>query len=159
MCIRDSPNTYSYEQLFSVLNKVNLDYNDRLQLFRVMVFNIMSRNVDDHTKNFGFIMGKDGVWHLSPAYDLTFSYNENFNRETPHFLSVNGRNKNFTLKDILCIAKEYAIKNPNKIINEINQSLLQWSSIADSLNISTETRDYIASKIKTFSYKIKKAYL
>lgn len=148
------PNTYSYEQIFSVLNKINLDYKYKEQLFRIMVFNSIGRNVDDHTKNFGFNMDKNGEWRFSPAYDLTFSYNENFKRETPHFLSINGKNENFKLRDILRVANEYSIKNPNKIINEINQSLIQWTRIADELNIPIKTKDYIASKMKTFSYKI-----
>lgn len=148
------PNNYSYEQLFSVLNKINLDYKYKEQLFRRMVFNIIGRNVDDHTKNFGFNMDQNGEWRFSPAYDLTFSYNENFKRETPHFLSMNGKNENFKLTDILCIANEYSIKSPNKIINEINQSFLQWTRIADGLNIPTKTRDYIASKMTTFPNKI-----
>ena len=79
------PNTYSYEQIFSILNKMNFDYSAKEQLFRLMVFNIIGRNVDDHTKNFGFNMNEKGVWNLSPAYDLTFSYNENYNRITPSF--------------------------------------------------------------------------
>lgn len=148
------PNTYSYEQVFSVLNKINLDYNEKEQLFRIMVFNVISRNVDDHTKNFGFSMDKNGVWKLSPAYDLTFSYNENFKRETPHFLSINGKNENITLSDILHIANEYNIKRPIKIINEINQSFLKWNQIAEDLNIPSSIRDYIRSKMKTLPYKL-----
>ncbi|MFB0960804.1 MAG: HipA domain-containing protein, partial [Flavobacteriales bacterium] len=70
------PNTYSYEQIFSILNKINLDYKCKEQLFRIMVFNVISRNVDDHTKNFGFNMDKTGEWRFSPAYDLTFTFNE-----------------------------------------------------------------------------------
>lgn len=151
------PNTYSYEQIFSVLNKINLDYKYKEQLFRIMVFNIIGRNVDDHTKNFGFNMDENGEWRFSPAYDLTFSYNENFNRQTPHFLSINGKNENFKLKDILRIANEFSIKKPNKIINEINKSLLQWNRIAIELNIPIEIRNYITSKMKTFPYKIKTA--
>lgn len=149
------PNTYSYEQIFTILNKLNLDYSAKEQLFKIMVFNVIGRNVDDHTKNFGFNMNEKGVWNLSPAYDLTFSYNENFNRTTPHFLSINGKNKNINLKDILLIAEEYSIKNPKKIINEINQSFLNWEKIASELNISKKTTNYIASKIKTIPYKVK----
>ena len=84
----------------------------------------------------------------------TFTFNENFKRETPHFLSINGKNENIKLRDILHIANEYSINNPNKIINEINQSLLQWNRIAEDLNIPIRTRDYIALKMKTFPYKI-----
>lgn len=149
------PNTYSYEQIFTILNKMNLDYSSKEQLFRIMVFNVIGQNVDDHTKNFGFNMNENGKWNLSPAYDLTFSYNENFNRVTPHFLSINGKNKNFSLKDIFHVAEEYSIKNPKKIINEINQSFLKWGKIAADLDISKKTADYIASKLKTIPYKVK----
>ncbi len=149
------PNSYSYEQVFSVFNKINLDYGDKEQLFRIMVFNVIGRNVDDHTKNFGFNMDKTGTWRFSPAYDLTFSYNENFNRETPHFLSINAKNKDFNIKDILQVANEYSIKNPKKIFNEINQSFLQWNTIATDLEISEKTKKYIASKIKTSPYLLK----
>ncbi|EDM44637.1 hypothetical protein SCB49_13735 [unidentified eubacterium SCB49] len=149
------PNTYSYEQIFTVLNKINLDYTAKEQLFRTMVFNVIGRNVDDHTKNFGFNMDKDGVWHLSPAYDLTFSYNENFNRVTPHFLSINGKNNDFNLKDILSVADEYSIKNPKRIINEINDSFKNWRKIATDLNISETSIAYIAGKLNLIPYTIK----
>lgn len=149
------PNTYSYEQIFTLLNKMKFDYSSKEQLFRIMVFNIIGRNVDDHTKNFGFNMTENGDWSLSPAYDLTFSYNENFNRITPHFLSINGKNTNFSLKDILYVAEEYSIKNPKKIINEINQSFLKWRKNAKDLEISKKTMDYIANKLNTIPYKVK----
>lgn len=149
------PNTYSYEQIFNLFNKMNLDYEAKEQLFRIMIFNIIGQNVDDHTKNFGFNMNENRVWNFSSAYDLTFSYNENFNRITPHFLSVNGKNENINLNDILELAKEYSIKNPKKIINEINQSFLNWRQIAIELNISIATIDYIESKLKTIPYKVK----
>ena len=120
---------------------MNLGYKSKEQLFRVMVFNIISRNVDDHTKNFGFSMNKQGNWKLSPAYDLTFSYNENYNRPIPHFLSANSKNENHNLEDILTVAKEHSIKKPKHIINEINQSLLQWNIIATELKISNNTKN------------------
>lgn len=149
------PNTYSYEQVFGILNKLNLDYTAKEQLFRIMVFNSIGQNVDDHSKNFGFIMNKKGEWKFSPAYDLTFTYNDNFNRITPHFLSINGKNQDFKLKDILHIASEYSIKNPKKIINTINKSFGQWGNIAHNLNIAKKTADSISEKLNTFSYSIK----
>ncbi len=148
------PNTYSYEQVFSVLNSINLDYYYKEQLYRRMVFNVMGRNVDDHTKNFGFSMDQNGTWTLSPAYDLTFTYNENFNRPTPHFLSINGKNSHFNLEDLLQIAGEYAIKNPKRIIDEVNLSIRQWDALARESNIEQKTVDFIASKLNTFPYKL-----
>ena len=141
--------------MFTILNKINLAYKAKEQLFRTMIFNVIGRNVDDHTKNFGFNMNTKGEWNLSPSYDLTFSYNDNFNRVSPHFLSINGKNDNFNLNDMLYIAKEYSIKNPKKIINEINTSFLRWKKIAEELNISKSTTEYIASKLKTTPYSVK----
>lgn len=142
------PNTYSYEQLFNILNKINLDYLVKEQLFRRMVFNVIGRNVDDHTKNFGFMMDEKENWTLSPAYDLTFSYNDNYNRITPHFLSINGKNDTFEIEDLLNLANEYSIKNAKKIIEQINLSFQDWNKIASELGISKKTTDYISSKIK-----------
>ena len=141
------PNTYSYEQIFTVLNQLKLDYSTKDQLFRTMVFNVLSRNVDDHTKNFGFQMDENGDWSMSPAYDITFTYNENFKRITPHFLSINGKNQDHELEDFLVIAKEYSIKNPKKIIAQINESLCEWDVIASELKVSSKTIDYISSKL------------
>jgi serine/threonine-protein kinase HipA len=148
-------NTYSYEQVFSVINALNLGYPQKEQLFRRMVFNFMGRNTDDHTKNFGFYMNAEGEWTLSPAYDLTFSYSEYQNIETPHFLSINGKNTKVGLTDILILAKEYSIKNPKAIINQINQSFLQWEDIADQLMISQYTREWVRIYLKTIPYQIK----
>ena len=149
------PNTYSYEQIFSLLHQLKLDYPAKEQLFRLMVFNLISRNVDDHTKNFGFNRSQTGDWNFSPAYDLTFTYSENFNRPTLHFLSVNGKNSQHNLNDILTVAKEYSIKNPKNIINEVNQSLLNWRRIGTELTIGKTTIDFIADKMNAIPYVIK----
>lgn len=148
------PNTYSYEQIFSVFNSINLDYTVKEQLFRIMVFNVIGCNVDDHTKNFGFNMNQTGEWNFSPAYDLTFSYNENYNRVTPHFLSINGKNEDFKLSDILALALEFNIKHPKKIINEVNSSFRKWEFKAQGHNISKKTMEYIASKLNRSGYLI-----
>ena len=67
------PSINSYEDAFRLLRRLNLPYGDTERLYRQMVFNVLGRNVDDHTKNFSLCMSPDGRWQLSPAYDLTFS--------------------------------------------------------------------------------------
>lgn len=147
------PNTYSYEQIFTTLNQVKMDYEAREQLFRVMVFNVIGRNVDDHTKNFGFNMDQSGAWHFSPAYDLTFSYNENYKRVTPHFLSINGKNGDFEKEDLLRVAKEYAIKSPQSIIEEIETCFKEWESIARENRIPAKVSKHVKSKFHFLSQK------
>ena len=68
-----SPLSDSYEDIFFVIRKLNLPAEDSKQQFLRMVFNVITRNVDDHSKNFAFCMDRKGAWRLSPAYDLTYS--------------------------------------------------------------------------------------
>ena len=66
-----SPMTDCYEDIFAVIRRLNLPYEDSRQQYLRMVFNVMARNVDDHSKNTSFCMNRAGEWRLSPAYDLT----------------------------------------------------------------------------------------
>ena len=95
-----SPGSDSYEDLFVVIRKLNLPYEDSRQHYLRMVFNVLARNVDDHSKNFSFCMKSDGIWYLSPAYDLTYGVDLSapafFNR---HSLTINGKNENIARKD------------------------------------------------------------
>lgn len=86
------------------------------EMFRRMVFNILSDNKDDHAKNFSFIC-RSGIWSLSPAYDLTLS-REGYNGE--HATSVNN-NGNPTIEDMLIVGESIRIsrKKGKEIIDSI----------------------------------------
>ena len=56
------------------MNRLGIPYSDVEQFYRRMVFNVILINQDDHVKNVSFLMDKNGVWRLSPAYDVTFAY-------------------------------------------------------------------------------------
>ena len=96
---------------YNILMKLTLEltknYQDIEQLYRLMCFNVFAHNRDDHSKNFSFLYDKNKKeWHLSPAYDLTYS--SSFNGE--HATTINGEGKNPTLNDILEVAKNIGIK-------------------------------------------------
>lgn len=96
---------------YNILMKLTLEltrnYQDVEQLFRLMCFNVFAHNKDDHSKNFSFLYDDTkNEWHLSPAYDLTYSFS--FNGE--HATTINGEGKNPTLEDILAIAKNIGLK-------------------------------------------------
>ena len=61
---------YSYETLFDTADALGLGYEALEQLFRRMAFNVYNGEMDDHTKNFSFLMREGGAWELAPAYDL-----------------------------------------------------------------------------------------
>ena len=69
------PDAASYEDMLLVCRKLQLPETDSEEVFRRMVFNILSNNTDDHNKNFSFIMNPQGQWRLAPAYDMTFIFN------------------------------------------------------------------------------------
>ena len=97
---------------YNILMKLTLEltknYQDIEQLYRLMCFNVFAHNRDDHSKNFSFLYDESQKeWHLSPAYDLTYS--SSFNGE--HATTINGEGKNPSLKDILVVAKNIGLKD------------------------------------------------
>ena len=150
-------NSFGYEYLFKILQFINADQKDKQELFRRMIFNILSRNIDDHTKNFSFIMNENGNWKLAPAYDLVFTAKYGFSQPNEsHFLSINGKHNNITFKDVETLAKSFSVKRYKEIIDEVNFAVKQWKSIADEINISSENRDFVGSKLLGFPFRFSK---
>ncbi len=138
---------YSYEELFATMRSLGLPYPQAEQLYRRMVFNVMSRNCDDHTKNFTFIMDQTGKWELSPAYDICHAYRPDSEWVTKHALSVNGKRKNITKDDLLEVAYQMNIKKPNVIIEQIAQIISDWEKYADSTGVDKKLKTAIGETL------------
>ena len=96
-----------YNTLMKLTLELTRNYQDIEQLFKLMCFNVFAHNRDDHSKNFSFLFDDTKKeWHLSPAYDLTYSFS--FNGE--HATTINGEGKNPTLDDIVAVAKNIGLK-------------------------------------------------
>lgn len=132
----DRDERYSYEQLFTVMRRLNLDYQDREQLYRKMVFNVVARNHDDHTKNHSFTMKKDGIWTLTPAYDLCYTYAPSGQWTSKHQMSVNGKRENFALTDLLKVGDHQGINNPQAIIQNTIDVVSNWRVFAEKNNVN-----------------------
>lgn len=126
----------TYEDLFVVGRKINLTATEQAQQFRRMVFNVLAENVDDHTKNFSFVMDETGRWHLSPAYDIIFSADPDSHFFRNHELSILGKRKNITRQDLLSFAQKQDIKNADNIIDEVAKVVTNFQSYAEKVNIS-----------------------
>lgn len=96
-----NPRAYSYEQAFNVMRALRLPYSQAQEMFRRMVFNVVIRNQDDHTKNISFLMDRQGKWNLSPAYDMGFAYNPKGGWTAQHQMSINGKYDDIYRKDLL----------------------------------------------------------
>ncbi len=106
-----------YESLLNACLQLTRNMEEVEKLFRIMVFNVAIRNMDDHAKNFSF-QYVGGEWKLSPAYDLLPS--AGFNGE--HTTSVNG-NGNPGRQDQLAVARKVGMKldKANGIIDWVYQ--------------------------------------
>ena len=112
------------------MRMLRLPYAEQEQQSRRMVFNAISKNIDDHTKNISYTMGRDGIWKLSPAYDMTLSFDSAELFPDQHKMTINGKQKDFTLDDFLTVGKNMEIKKSKLIIEQVipTQSALYWKS-------------------------------
>ncbi|CAD5281482.1 MULTISPECIES: type II toxin-antitoxin system HipA family toxin [unclassified Imperialibacter] len=126
---------YSYEQLFETMRFLGLPYPQAEQLYRRMVFNVMGRNCDDHTKNFAFMMDKTGQWALSPAFDVCHAYRPDSDWVSQHALSINGKRTAITKNDLLAVANQMNVKKAASIIQEIAEVVSHWGKYAEQVGV------------------------
>ena len=139
--------SFSYEQLFQTMRELKLPYSAAEQMFKRMVFNVLARNCDDHTKNFSFRLKKDKEWELAPAYDVCHAYQPGNKWVSQHALSINGKRKNITREDLLVIGKSIRSKNAEFLVDEINKTVANWKKYADSAKVSPKLRDEIEKSL------------
>lgn len=138
---------YSYEQAFDVMRGLRLSYAEAQEMFRRMVFNVVVRNQDDHTKNISFLMNEQGHWYLSPAYDMGYAYNPKGGWTATHQMSVNGKFDNITRQDLMTCATNNNIKNAAEIIDQVCDVAAHWSTIARECGVPQTMIDGINSYI------------
>ena len=131
----NSAGAYSYEQAIGVMRDLRLDRSEFEQFYKRMVFNIVARNQDDHTKNIAFLMDKSGRWSLSPAYDITHCNGAGWT--SSHQMSVNEKRNNFELADLLATAKHADIKESKakELIAEIIATVRKWPDYASRAGV------------------------
>lgn len=143
----NNPLIHSYEQCFNVMQRLNLTEKEKDQQFLRMVFNVVARNQDDHTKNICFLMDKSGKWKLSPAYDVSFAYDPTNRWLKQHQMSINNKRNNITFDDLITVGHKFSITNPEQIIKQVTEGVSSWKTIAAELNISKEKIDHIEKNL------------
>ena len=135
---------YSYEQAFAVMRKLRLSKAEAVQQYRRMVFNVIARNQDDHTKNIAFLLDKNGKWRLSPAFDMTYSHNPSGKWTNRHQMSINGKRDKFQLADLIAVGESISLPLPGKIIQEIIEVVRNWAQFAEKAGLRKERAAEIA---------------
>lgn len=139
---------YSYEQAFNVMRALRLPYAEAKELFRRMVFNVVVRNQDDHTKNISFLMDEKGRWRLSPAYDMGYAYNPKGGWTATHQLSINGKFDGIIREDLLAFARQNNIKEAKSIIEEVCEVASRWPTMAEECGVPRKTIEAIVSSMQ-----------
>ncbi|MCF0256595.1 type II toxin-antitoxin system HipA family toxin [Bacteroides heparinolyticus] len=150
----DRDQRHSYEEMFRVMRRMNLPYPQQEELYRRMVFNVMSRNHDDHTKNFSFLMDHQGKWSLAPAYDLCYSYMPGGRWTNSHQLSLNGKQDNFTMEDLQKVGENMGIRDYRHIIAEIQEVVSHWHETAKTCGVKPEHADTIGKNLLLFGKQL-----
>ena len=141
------PGICGYELAAMYMKEVGISYKEIEQFYRRMVFNCLAVNQDDHVKNISFLMDRNGKWSLSPAYDITFSYNPTNKWLRAHQMTVNGKTTGMGLSDLLEAGSKMGIKERRSkdIIREVLTSVREFPVFAEQVGIKEKTCEYIHS--------------
>jgi len=132
------PGAYGYEQAFAMMRRLRISKAGAIQQYRRMVFNVIARNQDDHTKNIAFLMDTDGKWRLSPAFDVTYSHNPAGKWTNQHQMSINGKRDHFLPADLIAVGESISLPRPGEIIKEVADAVQRWPLFAGQAGLNEE---------------------
>jgi serine/threonine-protein kinase HipA len=137
--------THDYSQYFLTILSLGLHVSYLIEAFRRMVFNVLMANCDDHTKNFSFILkqAKDWEWGLAPAYDVTHAYNPNGEWTYQHLMSVNGKFKDITKKDLMALADRFQVRDAKAIIEEVLEARGEWMKFSKLAGLNKDISERV----------------
>lgn len=118
------------------MHELKLPYGQKEEAFRRMVFNVMARNCDDHTKNLSFRLRQGHPLELAPAYDITFSHNPKGEWTSQHHMSVNGKFKDFVDADLLETGDRFAIGTAKSVITQVREAIREWPGFGVQAGLS-----------------------
>lgn len=142
---------HSYEQALRTIRKLQMPMESIEEQFRRMAFNIIGRNQDDHVKNIAFLMDQSGTWSLSPAFDMTYSFNPSGAWTSSHQMSLNGKRDDFNLEDFQACANNASMKRgrAEEILQQVQAAVLGWQSFASEAGVPDNIAAGIAKVQRT----------
>jgi serine/threonine-protein kinase HipA len=146
----NNPYVNSYEQALFCMRRLWLPMAALQEQIRRMVFNVLARNQDDHVKNIAFLMDRAGRWSLSPAFDITWSYNPAGEWTAQHQMSINGKRDDFAFEDFVACARTVSISSARvrSICEEVRQAVARWSCFADEAGVGPNWREVIDPSLR-----------
>ena len=140
----------SYEQAFTAMRALKLPQSQLDQQFRRALFNIVARNQDDHVKNVAFLMDRDGQWRLSPAFDISYSYNPEGDWTAQHQMSLGGKRDAFTLDDLIAGGRVAGVsaKTVRSVLGEVTEAVARWESIAADVGVKPDQIEDVSATLR-----------
>ncbi len=145
------PGTYSYAELFATARVLGLGPDDAVQLLRRMVFNIVARNHDDHSKNFAFMLDSQNRWRLAPAYDLAYSYKPGSEWVSSHWMTLNGKRDHFVRDDFHSLEKLsplFSRRTIDQVIAETTEHVSRWNDLAEQHGVPPALRETVGENLR-----------
>ena len=142
---------HSYEQALMTMRQLKLPMESLEEQFRRMLFNVVSRNQDDHVKNIAYLMNKRGEWTLAPAFDVTFSYNPTGDWTSKHQMTINNKREEFTIEDFRECAKVGLLKRgrAEKLLAQVQIAVKRWAEFAKIAGVHKEIQKQIGRHHRT----------
>ena len=114
------------------------------------MFNIGARNQDDHVKNIALLMDKAGNWSLSPAFDMTYSFNPAGSWTASHQMTVNGKRDGFSQADFEAVARGSFMKRGRAaaIHEEVHAAVSRWMDFAMSAGVDQHRAETIQAVLR-----------
>jgi len=133
----NDPGLFSYEEVIFTMRRLGLPFSDIEQMVLRAFFNVITRNQDDHPKNTAFLMDRDGCWHLSPAFDLTYAYDPSGYWTSMHQMFLNGKRNGFEICDLITFAAHAGIKTyrAKEMVNRVITTIKKWPEFANSIGL------------------------
>ncbi|MEY4504861.1 MAG: hypothetical protein RL154_1158, partial [Pseudomonadota bacterium] len=139
----DSYKQWDYNNYFAVLSRLNVPFEQHKEQYKRIVFNVLGGNTDTHTKNTSFLMDKKGKWSISPFYDVICSIVPGQVGTYKHKTSLNNKITNIEYSDLKILAEKNNIKGYNEIIDEVRNTMSNWSKIAKDSGVSLEHQNHV----------------
>jgi len=137
---------YAYEQVLQTMRKLGMPMQDVEQQVRRTYFNVLARNQDDHVKNIAFLMDRGGVWRLSPALDMSYSWNPSGAWTSVHQMTVGSKRDGFEIEDLITFASVAGLKKRKAMdmLAEASAAVSAWQVYAEEAGVSEYDAERIA---------------
>jgi serine/threonine-protein kinase HipA len=93
-------------------------------------------------------MDEQGIWKLSPAYDLCYANNPRSHWINRHQMSVNMKQENITRDDLKAVAERIGIRKYSRILDQVENAVACWDEIAKDCGVRKNHREEISRELK-----------